>query len=101
MAGDEDNDEMEESTTPTKSNQAPQTQALIGRSSKKHQPSSPSSSRSSSSDTYHNNHITKDVQQTQRHKVSPSRTNVVTPIMVKHVAKLESASDEEEEADTK
>lgn len=34
-----------------------------------------------------------------RMKGSPSRTNVVTPIMVKHVAKFESVSDDEDKAD--
>lgn len=34
-----------------------------------------------------------------RMKGSPSRTNVVTPIMVKHVAKFESVSDDEDKAE--
>ena len=79
-------------------------------------PSTRSSSASSStSDTYKNSHVlhpppppTATPQTTttpaakelpSRSKGSPSRTNVVTPIVVKHVAKFESVSDEEEEAD--
>lgn len=69
--------------------------------------SSRSSSASSSSDTYNNTNMNMAAAATptgkelgSRIKGSPSRTNVVTPIMVKHVAKFESVSDDEDKTES-
>lgn len=66
-----------------------------------------SSASSSSSDTYNNTNMNMVAAATptgkelgSRIKGSPSRTNVVTPIMVKHVAKFESVSDDEDKTES-